>query len=191
MDNIGYVSTHIFAFTKKLLWKWFKNYLFTWYSYFSVYSNHILYLLIVFNSSLFFFVCHCVTPPPPNSHRPQLMFYKIIHTEPTFPKELSPEARGCCAGLLTVSEVDRLGSGESGAQDIMDTPFFQPIDFSALLEKTLPPPFVPEVRDEVDTKYVPKAYLKAEAKDSIAEPSKGEVPNFEAFTFSGESVLDA
>jgi hypothetical protein len=46
----------------------------------------------------------------------KLMFYRIIHTEPTFPSTFSNEARDCCRGLLRVSETDRLGSGESGAQ---------------------------------------------------------------------------
>ncbi len=51
---------------------------------------------------------------------------------------------------------------------------------------------MPDVKNEFDTKYVPKAYLKAEAKDSFAEaPKKGEDgQNFEAFTFQGDSNFD-
>ena len=34
---------------------------------------------------------------------------------------------------------------------------------------------MPDVKNEFDTKYVPKAYLKVEAKDSFAEaPKRGE-----------------
>lgn len=50
--------------------------------------------------------------------------------------------------------------------------------------------------NEFDTKYVPKAYLQAEAKDSFDEKPKrkgGGVdknPTFEAFTFAGEKALD-
>ena len=48
-----------------------------------------------------------------------------------------------------------------------------------------------EVTNEFDTKYVPKAYLQAEAKDSVVErmPNKKTTRNtgtFEAFTFAGE-----
>ncbi len=39
-------------------------------------------------------------------------------------------------------------------------------------EQELPPPFVPDMKFEFDTKYVPKAYLKAEAKDSFTEAPK-------------------
>lgn len=118
------------------------------------------------------------------------MFYRIIHTEPTFPPTFSAEARECLRGLLRVAEADRLGGGDRGAAEIMRTPFFSAINFEALLNKQIPPPFLPEVKNEIDTKYVPKAYLKAEAKDSFAEPVKnGDASNFEAFTFTGESAL--
>lgn len=121
----------------------------------------------------------------------KLMFYRIIHTEPNFPSSFSPEARDCVRSLLRVSESERLGSGEGGAQDIRRTPFFRPINFEALVAKEIPPPFVPEVRNEFDTKYVPKAYLKTEAKDSFSDPTKAGVgQKFDDFTFKGETELD-
>ena len=120
------------------------------------------------------------------------MFYRIIHTEPTFPREFSADARDCCQGLLRVREEERLGSGVNGARDIMATAFFSCVDFDALNQREISPPFVPDVRDELDTKYVPKAYLKADAKDSIVDaPRRGDTnPVFEEFTFTGDSVLD-
>ena len=118
----------------------------------------------------------------------KLMFYRIINTEPSFPPTFSPEACACIRGLLRVNEFERLGSGESGAKEIMETDFFKSIDFEALDRKELIPPFRPEVINEFDTKYVPKTYLQSEARDSLAEPIKrGEkATNFEAFTFQGE-----
>jgi hypothetical protein len=76
-------------------------------------------------------------------------------------------------------------------QEILRCPFFRPINFVALFNKEIPPPFTPEVKNEFDTKYVPKAYLKTEAKDSFSDPSKpGVGQKFEDFTFKGESQLD-
>ena len=73
----------------------------------------------------------------------------------------------------------------------MRSSFFRPINFERLLAKEIPPPFVPEVKNEFDTKYVPKAYLKTEAKDSFSDPSKAGVgQKFDDFTFKGESHLD-
>ncbi len=72
----------------------------------------------------------------------------------------------------------------------------QVIDFDALYRREIPPPFAPEVANEFDTKYVPKAYLQAEAKDSFDEVPAGskkkgaaQQQNFEAFTFAGGSAL--
>lgn len=121
----------------------------------------------------------------------KLMFYRIINTEPSFPSTFSHEASECIKGLLRVNENDRLGS--NGAADIMSSAFFSSIDFNALLRREIKPTYTPEVIDELDTKYVPKAYLQAEAKDSFDEKpkKKGEAnPKFEAFTFKGGSALD-
>jgi hypothetical protein len=123
----------------------------------------------------------------------KLMFYRIINTEPSFPPTFSPEACDCIRGLLRVNEADRLGT--NGAEDIMNTPFFRVLDFDALYRRELPPPFAPEVQNEFDTKYVPKAYLQAEAKDSFVEKSTSkkksdQAPVFEQFTFAGERHLD-
>ena len=124
----------------------------------------------------------------------KLMFYRIINTEPSFPPTFSPEACNCIRGLLKVNEMERLGSGAAGASAIRQTPFFAPIDFEKLLRREVVPPFTPEVTNELDTKYVPKAYLQAEAKDSMVEKPRGrgkdQNPNFEAFTFAGEKRLD-
>lgn len=119
------------------------------------------------------------------------MFYRIINTEPTFPATFSKESIDCIRGLLRVDETIRLGSSDAGAKDIMETAFFSSINFDKLFQRELPAPYQPEVVDELDTKYVPKAYLDAEAKDSFSEPArKGENnPNFDAFTFAGESNM--
>ena len=72
------------------------------------------------------------------------MFYRIIHTEPTFPPEFSSEARDLCRGLLRVREEERLGSGVNGARAIMATAFFSCFDFDALHQGEIFPPFVPD-----------------------------------------------
>jgi serine/threonine protein kinase len=122
----------------------------------------------------------------------KLMFYRIINTAPSFPPTFSPEACEVIRGLLTVKEEDRLGGVKSGGADaIKRTAFFSTIDFDRLFRKEIPPPFTPEVANEFDTKYVPKAFLDAEAKDSFTEPRKkgDNGQNFEAFTFAGDGVL--
>ena len=122
----------------------------------------------------------------------KLMFYRIINTAPSFPPSFSPAACDAIRGFLTVKEESRLGSEAcGGATGIKNTAFFSVIDFDKLFRKELPPPFTPEVANEFDTKYVPKAFLDAEAKDSFAEPKRRgqQAQNFDAFTFVGDSAL--
>jgi hypothetical protein len=120
----------------------------------------------------------------------KLMFYRIINTPATFPSAFSRDACEVLRGLLTVNEATRLGAGPGGAADIRTSRFFSSIDFDMLFNKELPPPFTPEVATEFDTKYVPKAYLATEAKDSYAEPMKrGQKEKFDAFTFEGDKSL--
>ncbi|KAJ1443006.1 kinase-like domain-containing protein, partial [Ochromonadaceae sp. CCMP2298] len=96
----------------------------------------------------------------------KLMFYRIINTEPSFPSTFSPPACECIRGLLRVNEAERLGCGAAAAAEIKLCPFFSVIDFDALDRREVRPPFAPDVANEFDTKYVPKSYLQAEAKDS-------------------------
>ena len=46
-------------------------------------------------------------------------------------------------------------------------------EMAAALVVESSPPFRPDVSNEQDTKYVPSAYLKLEAKDSIVKPAPG------------------
>eukprot|EP01039_Chlorochromonas_danica_P011443 gene11443-12795_t len=127
----------------------------------------------------------------------KVMFYRIMHTEPSFPSSFSPEVIDCIRGLLRVNENERLGSGPRGAEEVKGSGFFRVINFDALFRREVTPPFIPEVVNEFDTKYVPKAYLQAEAKDSVDETAKKrsgkkkeQNPAFEQFTFSGDRSLD-
>ncbi len=127
----------------------------------------------------------------------KLMFYRIINTEPSFPPTFSPEACTCIRGLLRVDENERLGSGPNGAENIKNSDFFRVIDFGKLYRREIPPPFLPEVTNELDTKYVPKAYLQAEARDSEDKPAGGnnnkkkkDELNFEQFTYAGDRAME-
>lgn len=125
----------------------------------------------------------------------KLMFYRIINAEPTFPPSFSPEACQVIRGLLKVNEFERLGSGPRGVLDIIETDFFKVMDFEKLMKKEITPPFIPQVVNEFDTKYVPKAFLQAQLKDSVVEKKKvskkaEKKAMFEEFTFAGEKHLD-
>ena len=94
-----------------------------------------------------------------------------------------------------MNEALRLGNGENGANDIKTSAFFSVIDFDKLFKKEIMPPFKPDVSGALDTKYVPKAYLEAEARDTVSESvptstkRQGKADDFLAFTFAGDSTV--
>jgi hypothetical protein len=120
----------------------------------------------------------------------KLMFYRIINTEPSFPPTFSPSACDCIRGLLRVDDTKRLGSGRAGAMEIMETAFFSTMDFEALHHRDIAPPFLPDVADQFDTEYVPKAYLQTDLEDSPWETSvtggKDNSPAFETVSYTGD-----
>jgi len=103
----------------------------------------------------------------------KLMFHSIINQNPKMPKEFTPEAKNLILQFLNKDAKKRLGCGEDGADQIMGHPFFASIDWDELIRRESSPPFRPDVSNEQDTKYVPSAYLKLEAKDSIVKPAPG------------------
>lgn len=58
-----------------------------------------------------------------------------------FPAYMSPEAKACLTGLLEREPADRLGT--KGAEEIKSQAFFADIDWVALYEKRIVPPFKP------------------------------------------------
>ena len=117
------------------------------------------------------------------------MFCNIVARSPVFTSNFTPEAIETIKGLLTVNAKSRLGSEENGAKAIMNSPFFAPVNFDQVYNKEVPVPFLPDVSGESDTKYVPKAYLMAQAENSICEikPAPGLDANFNEFSYAGEN----
>ncbi|KAG0149915.1 hypothetical protein CROQUDRAFT_668824 [Cronartium quercuum f. sp. fusiforme G11] len=97
--------------------------------------------------------------PPFAARSRQITRTKIIQWRSTlhFPSELfiSPEAKDFIENLIC-DRADRLGSRpiqemQTGVDQIRTHPWFQNINFNTIhLQK---PPFVPELRDETDTRY--------------------------------------
>jgi novel protein kinase C epsilon type len=53
--------------------------------------------------------------------------------------------------LLTRDPERRLGSGEQDALDVMAHPYFRNVNFDDILNKRVPPPFLPALQSTTDT----------------------------------------
>ena len=86
------------------------------------------------------------------------LFMLIVMEEVKFPRNISNEAKDMLSGLLAKDPSKRLGGGPEDAKEIMDHAFFSSIDWSDLVQKKIPPPFIPKVEDETDTRYFDSAF---------------------------------
>lgn len=55
--------------------------------------------------------------------------------------------------------------GFKSIQEIKDHPYFADIDWNKLKNKMVNPPFIPDLKNEFDTKYIDKEFLARSAKD--------------------------
>uniref|UniRef100_A0A8C1C3M7 protein kinase C n=1 Tax=Cyprinus carpio carpio TaxID=630221 RepID=A0A8C1C3M7_CYPCA len=78
------------------------------------------------------------------------VFDSIVNDEVRYPRFLSTEAIGIMRRLLRRNPERRLGSSERDAEDIKKQPFFRNMDWEALLQRRVPPPFVPAVKGKED-----------------------------------------
>jgi hypothetical protein len=146
------------------------------------------------------------------------MFHNILHRDVTFTSAFSEEAKDLLTGVRSVfitilspgpqrisslsffllqllrrDPAKRLGSGPSGAQEIMDHPFFASIDFDELLAKKVDPPFKPVVTSEADVSNVANIFTREIARDSPVTQELGAthraIAHFEGFTYMPGSEL--
>uniref|UniRef100_A0A5S6QVC2 non-specific serine/threonine protein kinase n=1 Tax=Trichuris muris TaxID=70415 RepID=A0A5S6QVC2_TRIMR len=121
------------------------------------------------------------------------LFELILTGVVRFPTKLSAEAKSLLSGLLVKDPNTRLGAGPEDAREIMIHPFFAPIDWQALYERRIEPPFKPEVQSDTDTSYFDQEFTQETVEltppgqfgtlNSISELE--EQPYFTQFSFHG------
>lgn len=127
----------------------------------------------------------------------QKMYQKIAFGKVKFPRDiLSPEGRSFVKGLLNRNPNHRLGSIDDG-RELRAHPFFADIDWDALREKKIPPPFKPHLSSEIDTSNFDPEFTQASTSfmnkhlPIAATPlSPAMQAKFAGFTFVDESTMD-
>ncbi|KXJ94028.1 camp-dependent protein kinase catalytic subunit [Microdochium bolleyi] len=90
-----------------------------------------------------------VTGYPPFWHQNPIEIYKQIVEKPVvFPADppISENAQNIIRSFCTVDRSRRLGNISGNANAVKSHPFFEGIDWDALLDRQIPPPIVPQVR---------------------------------------------
>ena len=126
----------------------------------------------------------------------QKMYQKIAFGKVKFPRDvLSPEGRSFVKGLLNRNPKHRLGAIDDG-RELRAHPFFADIDWDALRQKKVPPPFKPHLTSETDTSNFDPEFTQTSTsfmnKPQIAATplSPGMQAKFAGFTFVDESAMD-
>ncbi|CAH2222982.1 serine threonine- kinase N2 isoform X1 [Pelobates cultripes] len=92
-----------------------------------------------------------LSPALPSEGRDvETLYAKIAKCKLKIPESLSSEATSILSKLLTKKHEKRLGSSEKDAQEVKDHPYFQHIDWNALLLQNVTPPFVPTINGAED-----------------------------------------
>lgn len=89
--------------------------------------------------------------PPFRDKNPEDVYSKIIAGKITFPTHMGRVLRNIISELLKTDVTKRLGSKGSGVDEVKRHPFFQAIDWMAMLQKKYPAPIVPKLNGPIDT----------------------------------------
>eukprot|EP01117_Protostelium_nocturnum_P009433 TRINITY_DN3367_c0_g1_i1.p1 TRINITY_DN3367_c0_g1~~TRINITY_DN3367_c0_g1_i1.p1 ORF type:complete len:429 (-),score=160.17 TRINITY_DN3367_c0_g1_i1:61-1347(-) len=128
--------------------------------------------------------------PPFYSQNINTMYQKILSGELRFPSYVSPDAQSFLEGLLTREVDSRLGSGPNGPDEIKRHPFFKEINWTALNNKEIEPPFKPKTKDvNCVTNFDPIFTAEDPVDNPVNGAGDGKDTHFDEFTFTAESNM--
>lgn len=78
------------------------------------------------------------------------LFNNIKHKELKYPIYIGQSAQSLLKGLLEKNPEKRLGCSASDAEEIKNHPWFNDVNWEAMLEKKIKAPFVPMLKNELD-----------------------------------------
>nr|XP_014341981.1 PREDICTED: ribosomal protein S6 kinase alpha-5 [Latimeria chalumnae] len=114
---------------------------------------------------------------------------RILKSDPPFPQEIGPLGRDLIQRLLIKDPKKRLGSGQTGADEIKNHPFFQKINWDDLAAKNVPAPFKPVIRDELDVSNFADEFTEMDPTYSPAALPQNTDRIFQGYSFVAPSIL--
>ena len=104
--------------------------------------------------------------PPFYSKDRDKLFNNIKQGNIKYPVYLSKDAVGILQAFFTLDPDKRLGSGSDGIKKIKNHSFFKNIDWEAIFNKKIKPPFIPRISSDSDTKYIDSEFTNLNPIDS-------------------------
>ncbi|XP_050314031.1 ribosomal protein S6 kinase 2 beta [Anthonomus grandis grandis] len=115
---------------------------------------------------------------------------KILKAKLGMPSHLSPDTQSLLRALFKRNPANRLGAGPGGVEDLKRHEFFASIDFEALLQRKIRPPFQPAVCGPEDA-YFDSEYTSKTPKDSPGIPASANAHElFRGFSFVAPCLLE-
>ena len=122
--------------------------------------------------------------PPFYSKDRDRLYQNIKYSDPKLDYPfLSEDAKDLCSKLLKKDPNERLGSGPNDAEEIKSHPWFNAIDWDKIANKTMTPPYQPQLDDEFDVKHFMPEFTNlqpspVDGENYFSQEEKAEFPNF-------------
>jgi serine/threonine protein kinase len=108
-------------------------------------------------------------------------------------KSFSPKARDLLQKLLERDPKKRLGYGIKDAEELMEHPFFESIDWEKLKVHDVKPPYIPKVKKVDDLRHIDPLFKEEKVQDTPAQNQlsigKKMVNHFDEFTYNKDHIL--
>jgi len=122
--------------------------------------------------------------PPFYTRDREKLFERIRRGELHYPSYVGMAVKSMLQGLLQRDPNKRLGSGKNDAEEVKAHPFLAGIDWTAVYQRRVTPPFQPNVSAQTDVKYFDKEFVDLPAVNSeVNERNLADVNHFEGFTY--------
>jgi serine/threonine protein kinase len=106
--------------------------------------------------------------PPFIGHDTMSTYQKILAGKVAFPKDVDPRGKSLIKNLLQADLTKRFGNLKNGIDDIKSSPWFEGIDWKALLLRSVPAPYIPPVEGVKDTSNFENYPDSCEETDVVA-----------------------
>jgi FtsZ-binding cell division protein ZapB len=123
--------------------------------------------------------------PPFYTRDREKLFERIRRGELQYPQYIGPTVKSLLQGLLQRDPSRRLGGGSMDSDEVKAHPFLLGIDWNAVHQRRVQPPFQPNLSAQTDVKYFDKEFVDLPVVNSeVGERSvHGDLNHFEGFTY--------